>query len=351
LSASSTDGGVASASLPFDNDDFSVFSATVESDTSFLSADLPCDPYSPYSKCFGRNYTRSSICAGGGDVVISRKVKSFAATQPYSKSSPLQEYEYEEFALVDSGANRHFFCDSPRLMNRRAANLWMSAANGSKTQITEQGDILLRTTDTSGNELEPLILSDVSILKGNPLNLVSVGVLCEQGSTFHFEKNNSYFVYNGHQYKLHERDGLYLLRLDDILHAEDIQALRDCEQNQCTENCLKTIARSKSGKSFGCAATWDLWHERFGHANKKRIKFLFDNGAAEGLTTPGNFKHDAKCSCPTCSIVNNAKLHIGDVRQFADQVYQKGQLVYTDICGPFPLSVDGYRENRTLKLL
>ena len=113
-------------------------------------------------------------------------------------------------------------------MNRRAANLWMSAANGSKTQITEQGDILLRTTDTSGNELEPLILSDVSILKGNPLNLVSVGVLCEQGSTFHFEKNNSYFVYNGHQYKLHEHDGLYLLRLDDILHAEeDIQALRE----------------------------------------------------------------------------------------------------------------------------
>ena len=148
MSASSTDGGVASASLPFDNDDFSVFSATVESDPSFLSADLPCDPYSPYSKCNGRNYTRSSICAGGGDVVISRKVKSFVATQPYSKSSPLQEYEYEEFALVDSGANRHFFSDSPRLMNRRAANLWMSAANGSKTQITEQGDILLRTTDT-----------------------------------------------------------------------------------------------------------------------------------------------------------------------------------------------------------
>ena len=34
---------------------------------------------------------------------------------------------------------------------------------------------------------------------------------------------------------------------------------------------------------------------------------------------------------------------IGDVRQFADQVDQKGQLGYTDICGPFPLSVDGYR--------
>jgi hypothetical protein len=114
LSASSTDGGAASAASPFDNDDFSVFKATVESENSFLSADLPCDPNSPFSKCSGRSYTRSSICAGGGDVVISRKVKSFAATQPYSKTSPLHEYEYEEFALVDSGANRHFFGDGPR---------------------------------------------------------------------------------------------------------------------------------------------------------------------------------------------------------------------------------------------
>ena len=338
LSASSTDGGGALGTLPRDNDDFAVFSATVESEPSPLSADIPCDP-----ACYYKNCSRSPICAGGGDVVITRKVQSFAAHQNHSSPSSRKERVYEEFVLVDSGANRHFFGDSPLIMNRRAANLWMSAANGSRTHITEQGDILLRTTDTSGNELEPLILSDVSILKGNPLNLVSVGVLCEQGSTFHFEKNNSYLIYNGHQYKLHERDGLYLLRLDDILHAEDIKTLRDCEKSQCKENCLETIARSKSGKSYGCAATWDLWHERFGHASKKRIKFLFDNGAAEGLSVQGDMKHDAKCRCSTCSIVNNAKLHIGDTRQFADQVIQKGQLIYTDICGPFPLSVDGYR--------
>jgi len=140
LSASSTDGGAASAALPFDNDDFSVFKATVESETSFLSADLPCDPNSPYSACAGRNYTRSSICAGGGDVVISRKVKSFAATQPDSKSSPIQEHEYEEFALVDSGANRHFFW-------RRPATYESSSS--------EQGEILLRTTDTKGRSLSP----------------------------------------------------------------------------------------------------------------------------------------------------------------------------------------------------
>ena len=57
----------------------------------------------------------------------------------------------------------------------------------------------------------------------------------------------------------------------------------------------------------------------------------------------GEFKHNAKCQCPTCLSINNAKLHIGDVRKFADQITQKGQLILSDISGPFPVSVDGYR--------
>jgi len=39
---------------------------------------------------------------------------------------------------------------------------------------------------------------------------------------------------------------------------------------------------------------------------------------------------------------HNAKLHIGDVRQFDDAIFRKGQLVLCDVCGPFPKSVDGY---------
>ena len=55
------------------------------------------------------------------------------------------------------------------------------------------------------------------------------------------------------------------------------------------------------------------------------------------------FKHDRKCTCPTCLSINNAKVHSGAVRKFADTVTRSGQLIYTDICGPFPLSVEGYR--------
>ncbi len=41
--------------------------------------------------------------------------------------------------------------------------------------------------------------------------------------------------------------------------------------------------------------------------------------------------------------MNNSKLHIGDTRKFADEVSRYGELLYSDLCGPFPPSIEGYR--------
>jgi len=97
------------------------------------------------------------------------------------------------------------------------------------------------------------------------------------------------------------------------------------------------------GTTYGCAATYDLWHQRFGHANHRRIKFLYDNGIAEGLDVNGKYKHDKRCKCPTCIQTNSDKVHIGNVRKYVDDVTQIGQQVVTDLCGPFADSVEGYR--------
>jgi hypothetical protein len=64
----------------------------------------------------------------------------------------------------------------------------MTAANGSKTHIDTQGDITLQAEDEHGNPLEPIVLSDVSHCRGSPLNLISVAMLCEEGTAFYFEK-------------------------------------------------------------------------------------------------------------------------------------------------------------------
>ncbi len=62
----------------------------------------------------------------------------------------------------------------------------MRLANGDINPIETVGDFELRAVDADGNELEPLLLKDASVLKAPPFNLVSVGMLCDEGSVFHF---------------------------------------------------------------------------------------------------------------------------------------------------------------------
>jgi hypothetical protein len=289
---------------------------------------VPWIPFSPRG-----NSRMTSAAAGGGDAVVSF---SGAAIRSGRKgSSSIDDYT----AILDSGANRHLLNGRLKLRNLRPASINMTTADGSKTHISEMGDLILRSEDEYGNEMDPLILSDASVHRGSPLNLVSVGVLCEQGVSFHFAKGNSYFEHRGRKFKLVERDGLYLMRLDEILRPEDVHALR-----VSSDRPEEVYGESKSGNtSFGCAATFDLWHERFGFTSKKRLKFLYDNGSVEGLAVQGKYTHDARCKCTVCMSMNNAKLHIGDTRKYADPVTRKGELLYSDLLGPYPESVEGYQ--------
>ena len=305
---------------------------------SFTCHDGHCYAELPTARALRPEHTtRSSPVGGGGDAFNVYETFSFG-----SLSSTSLEEEFESVAIVDSGATLHSMGSRRGLINMRPAHLTTTTADGSQVRISEKGDFVIPSEDAHGNPLDPLILHDVSLMKGSPVNLISVGMLCNEGSTFHFERGNSYFEHHGHRFRLIERDGLYLLKLNDILSSEEMSWLRTTEQH--LGHARETEFRSKLGVNYACAATWDLWHERFGHGSKKRLKFLFDNGSVEGMAVDGQkFKHDGKCTCPTCLSVNNAKLHIGDVRKFADSVTRKGELLLTDICGPLPTSVEGYR--------
>ena len=62
-----------------------------------------------------------------------------------------------EYAIVDSGAAGHFVGDSAKLESTRPADLWMTAANGSRTRIDTQGDITLQAVDEHDNALDPIV--------------------------------------------------------------------------------------------------------------------------------------------------------------------------------------------------
>ena len=61
------------------------------------------------------------------------------------------------------------------------------------------------------------------------------------------------------------------------------------------------------------------------------------------MNITGQGAHSAKCRCDSCAKTNNVSRSIPKVRDFSTNVSQKGELITTDILGPFPPSPEGYK--------
>ena len=243
--------------------------------------------------------------------------------------------------ILDSGAQgRHYLGKDVNLVRVRRVPHGVKFANGATEEVTNVGDFELRAVDENGNELEPLMLKNASVLEASPFNLVSVGLLCDEGSIFHLERGNSWFTYKGARFPIEEREGLFIIRLDRVLQGTLISELENLQSAGGHRR-----ERYKVGtETYCCAATFDMWHERFGHMSHKRLKVLYESGNAEGMAVEGGkWKHDRKCKCSTCMAINNERVHVGDHRQFSDLVTFVGQSVVADVSGPFPDSIEGYK--------
>jgi transposase InsO family protein len=267
----------------------------------------------------------------------------FQETEPFStiptvdamnagtQARPISSHE----AIADTGANGHVFHNMVELFNRFRTNKVVHTAGGEAQRIDVSGDFEVKAVDKKGGEIEPLLLKNINQLPNCPINLISVSMLCKEGLSFHFEPDHAYFTYKGLNYPLEERNGLYVIDLHSILTPSDLDHYTKLMTPDMTHQF------TASTQAHGC--TYDLWHKRFGHANKRRIKFLYDHGSVTGLDVNGKFKHDKSCQCTTCLATNNAKIHIGEVRKHDDEITRRGQLIYSDVLGPFPPSVDGHR--------
>ena len=267
---------------------------------------------------------RYESSGGGGDRVPMTVSYSLGA-----KERRIEEPEPSSVAFVDSGANRHYVNRLVRLSDERPSLTSMIDATGRMTKLDSDGELTIGVVDDKGQSMDPIIIA-ASRNNSSPMNLLSVSKLCKLGLSFHFSELDSHFTYQGKRFTLVEENGMYIIRLNELLRAEEFDAI-------CS------IPGAANDESIALAATYTLWHERLGHASQQRLKFMYDNGMAEGFDVGGKHKHDKKCKCANCLSIHNAKVHIGDTRKFDDDITQRGELVFTDLAGPFPADVHGYR--------
>jgi hypothetical protein len=68
-------------------------------------------------------------------------------------------------------------------------------------------------------------------------------------------------VYRGKRFALIEENGMYIIRLNELLRA-------------CEFDAIGCIPGAATDESIALAATYTLWHERLGHASQQRLKFM-----------------------------------------------------------------------------
>ena len=85
-------------------------------------------------------------------------------------AAALHEDDSSAVAILDSGSQGNHASRSLKLMRKDRVHRGVRLANGATEEITTAGDFSLRTVDGSGNELEPLLVQDASVLKSSPFN-------------------------------------------------------------------------------------------------------------------------------------------------------------------------------------
>ena len=241
-------------------------------------------------------------------------------------------------AALDTGAARHVLSKNVKMNTSRPGTRLDSllAANGGRFIPEEVGDVYIRAVDPeTQEEIEPLVLHDACKVNNSPLSLVSMSLLAQEGCQASFEKDNSYLQYNGRKYPLIEENGLYFLRIDEVLGQDFVGGLLDVENEYDS-------VEAADGNVYAVAADLELLHARLGHNKTTDIKVLVDRNIVSGIKIKGSKdKHSDNCTCPTCMRLANRKSHVPTSSRLEDCIGRVGQRVSIDLIGKFPESVIG----------
>ena len=240
-----------------------------------------------------------------------------------------------KYAAVDTGAEINIVNRAVKLTNLRRPGTrdFVISANNTRTKPSEIGDFFVKTIDpVSGKPIKPLRVRDASKIPNAPISLLSVSLLTDEDAKFFFSKEEAYMDYENKRYPLEKVGGLYLLRLDEICGSELIGGLARCNPDWSERVQLP------DGRVVGQAASLELYHERLGHIDPKRIRFIFNHDLYHNMKIKDLHKDPDKA---VSNRMNAKRVHIGAHKEDGNEVTQIGERVWSDLAGPFPPSLLG----------
>jgi hypothetical protein len=247
-------------------------------------------------------------------------------------------------AILDSGASKHFITRALRsqLTNLKIQPVRMCAANGQHTTLPECGDFHIKLEDDAGFQVGTLPLNACSVLPPSSRHsLISFFQLVSEGAHFDIsDPREMVMTYLGYSFPLRVQSNLIIIDLSSSLRGNRVADSGTSNNSHFPDDVLDNADHTACSAA---AASMKVWHDRLGHADNKRIHFLNKTGTALGLKVKGKKEHhDGQCACDACLRVNNISRSVAGFREFNDEVSRKGELITSDVLGPFPPTPEGH---------
>jgi transposase InsO family protein len=240
-------------------------------------------------------------------IIISTNMSAFSSIEPNL-----------HYWFIDSAASSHI-CGNLDLFETidDIPPITIETASGDAFRATKRGtiDITIRSDMSSGLKDIPITLMDVIYVPKLNANLLSVGRMTGAGVDVMFNKNHS------------------TLSIDNIVFARGSKI-----NNLFAYEAITSILPHEQAKSSIEPSEATIWHYRLAHTSYSTIEKMSNFKTVIGL--PPKMSFDSTIQCSNCPHGKQTRAPFQKVEDLPTNI---GDIVASDICGPFESSIGGYR--------